>query len=146
MIPHCSGEPRRLGERPQAGSSLGHGDPNARTPVHHPSPSHGARSGNSVRLHDATWITSSMSCLDFELENTDVRSVIIERFTLDFDADVTLGLHEGAKVRQEQPDELTVIFPPDRESDPGDTISARACMAPLARPQRLEELVLTTIS
>ena len=102
-------------------------------------------SGNSVRLHDATWITSSVSGREFELENTGVRSVIIERFTLDFDRDMVLGLHEGAEVRQEQPDELTVIFPPDRESDPGDTVSARACMDPLARPQRIEALVLRPI-
>ena len=102
-------------------------------------------SGNSARLHYSSWTSTGLACIDVKVENTGVRSVIIERFTLDFDGDIVLGLHEGAEVRQDQPDELTFIFPPERESDPGDTVSARACMTPLAQPQRLEELVLTPI-
>jgi len=99
--------------------------------------------GNSARLSYATWITSSVTCVDFEVENTGVRSVVIERFTIDFDDDIEIHLREGGEVFQDQPDEVTVVFPEGRESDPGDHVGARVCMDPLARPDRLEEMVLT---
>jgi len=101
--------------------------------------------GNTARLSYSTWITSSITCLDFEVENTGVRTVVIERFTIDLDDDTEVSLHEGGDVSQDQPDEITVVFPAGRESDPGDKVEARVCMAPLARPERLEELVLNPV-
>lgn len=100
-------------------------------------------SGNSARLSYASWITTSVTCLDFEVENTGLRTVVIERFRIDFEDDIDANLHEGGEVFQDQPDELTVVFPEGRESDPGDRVKARVCMDPLSRPQRLEEMVLT---